>query len=45
MNTALQVKVISLICYVALSTAVVLLLADEEMHAPAQTLFATAAIH
>jgi hypothetical protein len=42
MNTALQIKVVSLICYVALSTAIVLLLADDETRAPAQTLFAIA---
>jgi len=40
MNTALQLKVITLLGYVALSTALVLMLADDEMQGAAQTLFA-----
>ncbi|WP_343728560.1 hypothetical protein [Duganella sp.] len=40
MNTALQIKVVTLLGYVALSTALVLLLADNEMQGAAQALFA-----
>ncbi|WP_267874935.1 hypothetical protein [Duganella callida] len=39
MNTALQIKVITLLGYVALSTALVLLMADDEMQNAAQALF------
>ena len=42
MNTALQIKVVTLLGYVALSTALVLLLADSEMQGAAQALFAHA---
>ncbi|OEZ58823.1 MULTISPECIES: hypothetical protein [unclassified Duganella] len=45
MSTALQIKVVSLLGYVAVSTALVLLLADEEMQGAAQTLFAFAGFH
>ena len=40
MSTALQIKVITLLGYVAISTALVLMLAEDEMQAAAQTLFA-----
>jgi hypothetical protein len=40
MNAGLPIKVISLLGYVALSTALVLLLADDEMQGAAQALFA-----
>ena len=40
MDTALQIKVITLLGYVALSTALVLMLADDEMQGAAQALFA-----
>ena len=40
MSTALQIKVVSLLGYVAISTALVLLLADEEMQGAAQSLLA-----
>lgn len=39
MNTALQIKVVTLLGYVVLSTALVLLLADDEMQGAAQALF------
>lgn len=42
MSTALQIKVITLLGYVAISTALVLLLAEDEMQGAAQTLFAHA---
>jgi hypothetical protein len=42
MSTALQIKVITLLSYVAISTALVLLLAEDEMQGAAQTLFAHA---
>ncbi|ELX10912.1 hypothetical protein Jab_2c30130 [Janthinobacterium sp. HH01] len=45
MSTALQIKVVSLLGYVAVSTALVLLLADEETQGAAQTLFALAGFH
>ncbi len=45
MSTALQIKVVGLLGYVALSTALVLLLADEEMRSAAQTLFAFSGFH
>ena len=40
MSTALQIKVVTLLGYVVLSTALVLLLADDEMQGTAQALFA-----
>lgn len=40
MSTALQIKVVTLLGYVVLSTALVLLLADDEMQGAAQALFA-----
>ena len=42
MSTGLQIKVISLLCYVAVSTALVLLLAEDGLQGAAQTLFAVA---
>jgi hypothetical protein len=39
MNTALQIKVVTLLGYVALSTALVLMLADDEMQGAAQAMF------
>ena len=43
MNTALQIKVLSLLGYVAVSTALVLLLADERIVA-GQSLFTIATL-
>jgi hypothetical protein len=40
MNTGLQIKVVTLLGYVALSTALVLMLADDDMQGAARTLFA-----
>jgi hypothetical protein len=40
MNTALQIKVITLLGYVVVSTLLVLMLAEDEMQGAAQTLFA-----
>jgi hypothetical protein len=45
MTTALQIKVVGLIGYVAVSTALVLLLPDDELHSTAQTMFALAGVH
>ncbi|SHN26859.1 hypothetical protein SAMN05192549_106352 [Duganella sacchari] len=42
MSTALQIKVVTLLGYVALSTALVLMLADDEVQGAAQALFAHA---
>ncbi|WP_267876844.1 hypothetical protein [Duganella margarita] len=39
MSTALQIKVVTLLGYVALSTALVLMLADEEMQGAATAMF------
>ena len=44
MSTALQIKVVSLLGYVALSTVLVLMLADDELHGASQTLFAIATL-
>lgn len=40
MSTALQIKVITLLGYVAVSTVLVLMLTDNEMQGAAQALFA-----
>jgi len=45
MSTALQIKVVTLLGYVALSTALVLMLADDEMQGAAQAVFAYAFMH
>lgn len=45
MTTALQIKVVSLLGYVAVSTALVLLLPDDELHSTAQTMAALAGVH
>jgi hypothetical protein len=45
MSTALQIKVVTLLGYVALSTALVLMLADEEMQSAVQALFAYGVMH
>lgn len=45
MNTALQIKVIGLLGYVAVSTALVLMLAEDGLQSAAQTLFAFAGFH
>jgi hypothetical protein len=45
MSTALQIKVVTLLGYVAVSTALVLLLADDEMQGAAQNLFAFIGFH
>jgi hypothetical protein len=45
MSTALQIKVVTLLGYVALSTALVLMLADDEMLSAAQALFAYGIMH
>jgi hypothetical protein len=42
MNAALPIKVVTLLGYVALSTALVLMLTDNEMQGAAQALFAHA---
>jgi hypothetical protein len=39
MSTALQIKVVTLLGYVALSTALVLMLADDQMQGAAHALF------
>jgi len=39
MSTALQIKVVTLLGYVALSTALVLMLADDPMQGAAHSLF------
>lgn len=39
MNTALQIKVVSVILYVAVSTALVLMLSEEPIQSAVQTLF------
>lgn len=39
MSTALQIKVVTLLGYVALSTALVLMLADEETQGAATAMF------
>lgn len=39
MNTALQIKVVSLIVYVALSTGLVLMLSEEPVQSAVQTIF------
>ncbi|WP_175048273.1 hypothetical protein [Duganella vulcania] len=45
MSTALQIKVVGLLGYVAVSTALVLMLAGDDMQSAAQTLFAFAGFH
>lgn len=40
MSTGLQIKVVTLLGYVALSTALVLMLADDDVQGAAQALFA-----
>lgn len=45
MSTTLQIKVVSLLGYVALSTALVVMLADDQPNGASQTLFAIAAPH
>ncbi len=44
MSTALQIKVVGLLGYVAVSTALVLMLPDDDVHNAAQTLFALASL-
>jgi hypothetical protein len=39
MSTALQIKVVTLLGYVALSTALVLMLADDETQSAASAIF------
>lgn len=39
MSTALQIKVVTLLGYVALSTALVLMLSDDQMQGAAHALF------
>jgi len=39
MNTALQIKVVSVILYVAASTGLVLMLSEEPIQSAVQTLF------
>ena len=45
MSTALQIKVVGLLGYVAVSTALVLMLTDNDVQSIAQTLFAYAGFH
>ncbi len=40
MNTGLQIKVITLLAYVALSSGLIMLLADDEMQSAGRVLFA-----
>ncbi|WP_195763615.1 hypothetical protein [Duganella guangzhouensis] len=40
MNTGLQLKVVTLLGYVALSSALILMLADDDMQTAAKVLFA-----